>query len=574
MIGECPLNTKGDATKLDLKKLLAGSETLQSGSISWRKILLCVAMAWVALYFVPHRTAIPPRIHSDYAYMFIAADRLYEGAGYGSLQPIAPMQQWEYQYDYGFLTQWPAAYGLCVVGIRTLTGYDTIDAIRFLNLFTCAFGLVGWFAFLRSTVPRGISGLLFAFAGAGAAFPTYFLLDPSTDALFVAVLPYVLILALQVMKSYDPQQPNREPEKLLLSVLPFVALGFAAGTLVWIRYAAIAAPLGVGLFLALKCRSMRNRRLWQMLGYALGIAIPIVLLILLNKTMSPGGSVQQQLNLGDNTGLQIEWNDLARLWMNFVNLGYYDYHWYSRYVFALWPAALIIIGSCIPPARRGLTRLAISDSMSLSIVVALSLLGVLFAGSAVFRGKFDYIGLERYYLPARPLYFAMFVAPLLWIPKRWWRIGLCLPLVVICLWTVQQDWSRPLKRWHQAEKETTQYGLWACCFTPGASAFFDWLGKQERKDLIVVSNFHDYITLEIGIPALPLPQNEEQLSRWIATVNEHRGTNNPQIVFAVDPDNRYREYWMPDVKAWIAQLEAKSAPLYAAENAVVLEWNR
>src|SRR3989337_649610 len=86
--------------------------------VRWSWVVGCVAAACVVLAFIPGRTSIPPLIESDYCYLLTAADRLYEGHGLTTPHPVAPLQPWSWQYDWGFLTHWPVGYPLLVWAIR------------------------------------------------------------------------------------------------------------------------------------------------------------------------------------------------------------------------------------------------------------------------------------------------------------------------------------------------------------------------------------------------------------------------------------------------------------------------
>ena len=128
-------------------------------------------------------------------------------------------------------------------------------------------------------------------------------------------------------------------------------------------------------------------------------------------------SMQTQLNLGRTIGFDFSPQLVARAWWNFTDLGFYDYHALSHWVFALWPVALVGIGVCVRPVRERLRPFATAPTVRLSALVLAVFLGVLITTTAVFGDKFDYVGLERYYLPARPFYLLLFVAPVALIPR-------------------------------------------------------------------------------------------------------------------------------------------------------------
>ena len=91
----------------------------------------------------------------------------------------------------------------------------------------------------------------------------------------------------------------------------------------------------------------------------------------------------------------------------------------------------------------------------------------------------------------------------------------------------------------------TPYGQWAHCLAPGAADLYHWLSEQNCADLIVVSNFHDYIALETKIPALPIPKDVPTLKTWVEGIRRSRHISNPRILFVLDPDNHWRDYWIP-----------------------------
>ena len=137
----------------------------------------------------------------------------------------------------------------------------------------------------------------------------------------------------------------------------------------------------------------------------------------------------------------------------------------------------------------------------MSVMVAAVMLAMLIGATAVFGDKYDYVSLDRYYTPGKPLYLVLFAAPILLIRSRVSRVVACIGLLVASSWIGQQEWRRPYSRWLAAEREVTPYGQWSRCFVPDASKLFHWLERQDSPELVVVSNFHEYVALETGIPA-------------------------------------------------------------------------
>jgi hypothetical protein len=174
-------------------------------------------------------------------------------------------------------------------------------------------------------------------------------------------------------------------------------------------------------------------------------------------------------------------------------------------------------------------------------------MSVLVLSTAVFGDKFRFIELDRYYLPIRPLYFALFVAPICLLPSPVVRAACCAALALAALWIVQVDWLRPYTQAVQADRERTAYGQWARSFTPGASELYARLRTNAALDWIVFSNFHEYLALETGIAALPIPPDVAAFERWTRKIAAERGITNPRTVFVLDRDNRWRDYWIPPV---------------------------
>jgi len=479
------------------------------------------------LAFLPDRTSIPPLIESDYCYLLTAADRLHDGFGLTTTQPVAPLQSWSWQYEWGFLTNWPVGYSIIVCAIRSVFHQTAIEACRWISIVACAAALVGWFVFIRRSVPPGIAGVLLAAVAAASAVPVASLTNPSTDALVVAALPFLLLLITDDRRT-----------------LPRLAMaGLIAGSLFWIRYASVFVPVAVGSYLLIE--ALRRRvAVRGVVGFAVTSAFPIATLLVINGVYGSSDSAQAQLNLGTTAGFEPSFNHFARAWWVFTDLGFYDYHAISRWVSACWPIGVVLCATCIPRLRKKMLSFLATKELTLSVMLVVMLLAMLIAATTVFGGKFDYVGLDRYYLPIKPFYFLLFVTPLMLIPRRVVRAGLCLALVVAGSWTVQQEWSRDYHRQLAANRVLTPYGQWSRCFEPGATQLYSWLRKQNAPNLIVISNFHEYITLETKIPTLPIPPDETALNQWIERICSARGMTGPRILFVLDPSNRWRDYWV------------------------------
>jgi len=296
------------------------------------------------------------------------------------------------------------------------------------------------------------------------------------------------------------------------------------------------------LILSLWWRGVRPS---QVAAFAISAAIPIVGLVLLNRWMSSGGSAAETLNLGTRAGFDFSLAMIAEAWRRMTDLGFYDHLWFSRWVISLWPlaAASLLI---LPAVRRAVRAYLSVPTVGIALALAVTLPMMLILATTIFKEKFDFVGLDRYYVPLRPLYFLLFVGPLLLITQKWARAVLLIGLCIAGSWTVQQSWERAYQRRLSADRPVTAYGERSVCFNPDAIELYDWLGEQADPSLIVISNFHDYITLETGIPALPPPGDEAALRDWIERIVEARKISQARVLFVLDPDNGYRDYFLPD----------------------------
>lgn len=170
---------------------------------------------------------------------------------------------------------------------------------------------------------------------------------------------------------------------------------------------------------------------------------------------------------------------------------------------------------------------------------------MLVVGSAFFRAKYDFVGLERYYLPLRPFYFALFVVPLLYLESRLLRAATCVGLILAGSWTIQQDWGRDLRRWSNASYAAAPSGARSLCFEPGAGELYAWVRSQADPAMVVISNYHEFVAMETGIPALPIPPDRTALDRWMSRIAESRGVDHVRVLFVLDLSNGTRDYWLP-----------------------------
>jgi len=270
---------------------------------------------------------------------------------------------------------------------------------------------------------------------------------------------------------------------------------------------------------------------------------PVVIMLSVNRVFGSGATLSQ-FNLGHTIHLDMSAGDFARAWWNFTDLGFYDYHWFSHWFFAVWPVALLSGVLIFRGSRRAFLKFTSLPEVRLSIAVTVSSLAMLIAASGLFGDKYDYVGLERYYLPIRPLYVLLFVAPISYVPLRTVKAVACVGLALACSWLVEVEWTRPYKRRLADMEAVTPYGQWARCFEPGAADLYGWLDARAGSDIIVLSNFHEYIALETGIAALPIPKDEDTLNDWVERRCVSRGVTSPRVLFVLDTENKDREYWI------------------------------
>ena len=532
-------------------------------------IAAIVGLALV-LAALPGRTAIVPNVESDYCYQLMAADRLVAGEGLTALPPLAPGQPWAWRGDWTFLTQWPAGYPVLIAIVRWLTGLGTVAATQWMAVVACALALVGWFTWLRRCLPRTWLGVALAVVGAMTAVSVASLVDPTTDTILVAMTPWVLLAferavrdtahdgglcepTLQGLGMPPAQQADiaRRPWWALRAhpTIALFAAGLLAGSACWVRYAAVFLPGALGVYLLLAWRRTRRVSARSVAAYALGAALPMVGLFLLNHFAAAGTSTQAQFNLGHQAGLDFSPRLAAEAWWTYADLPYYGYLSFAHAALAAWPAVLLagaaLSAAWLPAARRRLASYFAEPAVAISGVTLLSLLVLLVTVTAVFGDKYHYTTLERYYLPARPLYFVLFAGPLLLVPSRLVKLGLAAALWVAGSWTLRYEWPRPYQRWLAADRPVTPYGRWAVAFDPGASELISWLELQAGPDLVVISNFQDHLALETGIPAIPIPPDDATLRDWLTRIAAERGTPVDRVLFVLDPDNRHRSYFLP-----------------------------
>ena len=112
--------------------------------LGWACMSLAILVVALALVLLPGRAQIAPLVESDYCYLLMAADRMFDGLGPTAPLPVAPFQPWSWRADWALLTRWPIGYPILIASVRWLFDLSTIAACRWISLVACAAALVGW----------------------------------------------------------------------------------------------------------------------------------------------------------------------------------------------------------------------------------------------------------------------------------------------------------------------------------------------------------------------------------------------------------------------------------------------
>lgn len=522
--------------------------------IRWGWISISMVLVVVVLTLLPQRTSIAPMVESDYCYLLTAADRFYDGQGLTATSPVAPNQPWHWSQDWSFVTKWPMGYPLLVWTFRSAFGFSTIQACQWISLVSCALALVGWFVFIKRALPDGITGTLLASVAAGCSVTTASLINPSSDIIVVAILPWILLCISTTIPTHPCNDFECDSQKITLK-LAFI--GVVSGMIFWMRFAGIFIPIAISVYLFMAFYFHRVIRFRHWLIYSGFAFIPVVSLLMINQVFGSSESVQTQLNLGTSIQINFSLALLTHAWSNFTKFGFYDYVSISQGLYAFWPVIMMFAVIFIRPLRNRISTFIKMPAIGLSICLVTTLLIMLVTATAVFGDKYNYVGLQRYYLTVKPLYFLLFVGPLCFIPRRLIRIILCVAMIVCCNWLIRVEWSKPYSKWLAADRPVTDYGQWSRCFEPDANSMYRWLHQQANPYLIVVSNFHEYIMLETKIPTIPIPKDMPTLNRWIERICESRSITDPRVLFVLNPDNQWRNYWIPEPDVIIQKFQLK-----------------
>lgn len=523
------------------------------------QVFACVIGLCSALSCLVIALDIPPLVESDYCYLLLAAERWIQGQGFTSLQPVAPFQPWEWRYEWGFLTQWPVGYPALLVGMHSLFGLAPLAGARAVAVVATAAGFVGWVRLFRRTVPCGGTSWLLALVAALTGVRPEWLVNPSTDALLAAAIPHLLMAAAPNRRASESvlSAPIRESgDSARSSLTRWAAMGLVCGLLFWFRYASLFVPVGFGAFLLF--RAWRRRRDWsEPIVFGLAAMVPIAVLVVMNRALGQSASTQQALNLGAATGGGFRWEHFATAWRTFTGLGFFNHRPEAAWLLSVGPLMLAAMTFIVRPWRAWLVQFLRLEIISASVALLASLLTMLIVGTSVFGAKFDFVALPRYYAPAQPLYFLLFVAPIALALAQWRpgsvtqailhfasRSAVVAALLAAAVWSVQVDWRRPLRRWSAASFEAMPSGARANCFLPGVTPLIAWLRPQRTNELVIVSNYHEFLALETGQATLPIPPDRSELNRWVEKISMTRGITSPRVLFVLDRDNRWRSHWI------------------------------
>lgn len=522
-----------------------------------------VVVATLVLAALPGLTSIAPLVESDYCYTLLAAERLATGHGLTSLDPVAPFQPWEYRADFVFLTKWPAGYPLLVAFIRVVSGVTTLNAACGVALASCAVALVGWFTWARRIVSGRWMSIAAGCITASVSVSVAALVNPRTDTLIVAALPWILCFAQDRLAGATGKR----------GVAGLALLGVVCGALFWIRYAAIFVPIGIGAAAVVLCQ--RRRAAFRCgFAYVGGCATPILALLALNRVFGPDDATVTQLNLGGGIEARFSWALLARAWSGLTDFGLYPHRPEVAVLCAAMPPALVV-AMLLRFRFAGAGQALRHPAVMIGLAVIAALLAELVLTTALFGAKYDYVGLSRYYEPVRPILAVLCVAAAAKLVSRPDLRGvLRRPVGVICKfgqaavflatlgvlhWNVFHAWARPFERWRHIRQDHAPSGAWAQAFAPDASGLYAWLARNTAPDVVVFSNFHDYLGWELGAPALPIPPDEDTLANWLDHAARMRGVEKTRAVFALARDNAWRDHYLPNLSVVIRKFRLRPA---------------
>ena len=522
-----------------------------------RSTACCAATVVVvtALGVLCARARIVPVIIADNATIFLATDRLCDGLGLTATPPKLPLEAWDWARDWTFMTRWPAGFPLILYAARMLLGVGSAQAAIAISVLCCGVALVGWFVLVRRCLPRRLPATLIALLAAGSTLTLTNLVRPSGDTVLLAALPLVLMLAWWALgwqkrtENTDSADPCGQRSTVRGQGEPawarLVVFGLAAGALVWVRYAAAFVPLGISVFLAIEWLWYHRVRFVHVAVFGLAASAPILALAGMNRAWGDDLPVQQQYPVGGRLSLDVDAEMFATAWHRFTQQTFYHHRPEAAWFFAVAvPLGGLVLPFALRSSRRWMAAFVSSPPLRLCVSVTAACLIMLLVMSAVFRERFHFVGLDRYYTPIRPFYYLFFIGPIAALGSRTLRVLACIPLLLAGSWLVQQDWVRTYRRVLARPGAVTPYGRRAVYFEPHSAALYEWLKARRSDHLLVLSNFHDEIALETRIPACPTPRDRAELETWIARVKRARAVNDLRVLFVLDPDNHGRRYFL------------------------------
>lgn len=597
----CSRSSQSGQWSQRLRWVLAARPVEFGGIPKFRSVALLAGLIGSLLYFVPARAVLPPLVESDYAYQLIAAKRFVAGEGLTSLQPVAPGQPWTLRYDFGFLTQWPLGYPLLIGTLSKIAHASVIECARFIALIALSTALAGWILLIRSILPVGLGRNVIAILAACTGVHAGMLINPSTDAIVLALIPLVAIGVLRAVERFERPSDDLPETRSFSHLARFLALGIAAGLLVWFRYAAIFVPAGIALTLALRCAgahraevdisgtSLRpaRTRIAATLAFSFGAAASVGALLLINVIAGESAGVQQSLNLGTSTGASFTFSLFWSAWRTLTDFGFYAHRPGVTTAIRTAPVLVVLAVLLSSRFRRSATAWARSPRGSLVCCLAFSLVAMIVTATALFGEKYDYVSLARYYLPARPIGLGMLLGAFLLTGRPILRTAAGLVAIAMLLWVVQIDAVRTWQRWAGDARERTPSGAWNKCYEGSGETLYAWADERSRFGDVLVSNFHEFVAFETGSLVLPVPPARGALDRWLETADrlgrasgprpDRAGERQPRedrrVFFLLDPDNKWRSYWIDSPDSIVQQFGLSKPEGLPDEIALfVFEW--
>jgi hypothetical protein len=514
---------------------------------------MCAAFA-AASVFVP----IPLRAQADYCQIFLAVDRLSQDLGPTTIYPKIP------EVDWSFINHWPVGYPLLLWAVKIVGGTNTINGARVVNVAAYALAVMAWTVWFRRCLPRSRTADLLAVTAAVMALSTKYFWSPGTDMVLVALTPVMLLWTDRLMcrRSVTPGDAC-QPRWWSLALL-----GLATGGITWLRYTGLFLTLGLTLYFTSCWLWGAGFRFRHLAAFCLGCLAPLALLAITNATCA--------YRMIDETasafGLHFDWSWAATWWWHFAQLPLFTSQWRACHLYAWYfPPVLILLLLATRMSRRAAADFFRRPAVQLSLCAVAGMFGLMMI-YRIFAGSFFVTAAEpRYLMPVRPFYLLAFVGPLLVIPWQRLRRLLWLPLAACLIWLVQAEWIDAARTWAAEHHSVTAYGRQAVPFQNDPDQLYAWLRRQNAPGLIVFSNFFDDIALETHIAAQPLPETTDELRDRVRRIARARNIDDPRVLFVLNPDNMWRDYYLPVHKAIrVFDLERAQNPLPAVRRYVFI----